>query len=138
MNIRRGIVRTFNPATYIAKVEIPGWRPNVLTIPAAKHLAANLLTAGSKVVVLFFDETNPNDAVVLGSYDGAPSAWIAAGLLIDDYLTPTEHTAIGDTSPHHAEDHAARHGHGGADELIHIADTEPATTFAGSIWVDTG
>lgn len=102
MNIRRGIVRSFNSTTYVATVEIIGSRPNYLSIPAAKYLAANLLTAGSKVAVLFFDETNPNNALVLGPYDGAPSAWITDGLLIDDYLTPTEHTAIGDAAPHHA------------------------------------
>ncbi|MGQ9625836.1 MAG: hypothetical protein ACUVV0_02910 [Anaerolineae bacterium] len=76
MDIRRGIVRSFNPSTYIATVEIIGSRPAYLEIPAAKYLAERLLAEGEKVAVLFFDETNPNDAIVFAPYGGTPSGWI--------------------------------------------------------------
>ena len=43
------------------------------------------------------------------------------GLGDDDhpqYLTPAEHTAVGDTAPHHAQLHAAAHAENAADELL--------------------
>ena len=69
MDIRRGIIRSYNAGTQTCEVEIVGSRPAYLTIPAASDLTATELTTGAKCAVLFFDETNPNDAVVLCTYD---------------------------------------------------------------------
>jgi hypothetical protein len=35
------------------------------------------------------------------------------------------------------DNHASTHGHNGADELIHVAPTEPSIVFAGKLWLQT-
>jgi len=42
----------------------------------------------------------------------------AAGDPHPSYLTPAEHTAVGDSSPHHVQLHAASHAEGAADTLV--------------------
>jgi hypothetical protein len=65
MEIRRGILRAFDAGSYKATVEIAGSTAVWLTgIPVARNIASGELTAGRKVAVLFFDASNPNDAVL--------------------------------------------------------------------------
>ena len=72
MDIRRGIIRGFESATYLADVQIVGSMATVLTgVPVAKQIEAYLVTSGTKCGVLFFDETNPADACVVFIYGEA-------------------------------------------------------------------
>lgn len=65
MEIHRGILRAFDAGTYKATVEIAGSVAVWLTgIAVARNIAAAELTAGRKVSVIFFDASNPDDAVV--------------------------------------------------------------------------
>jgi len=72
MDVRRGIIRGFESATYLADVQIVGSMATVLTgVPVAKQIVADLVTSGTKCGVLFFDETNPADACVVFIYGEA-------------------------------------------------------------------
>lgn len=82
MELRRGIIKAFDPATYTATVQVVGSLGNWLGgVPVAKHLAAGLLSPGSRCGVIFFDPTNPQDACLAFVYEGAPGAWISDAML---------------------------------------------------------
>ena len=88
MDIRRGIIRAFDSGTYLADVQIVGSMATVLTgVPVAKQIGAELVTAGAKCGVLFFDPTNPADGCVAFIYEGTPGAWVDSGLLLDEAVT---------------------------------------------------
>ncbi|MBI4289768.1 MAG: hypothetical protein HY671_15235 [Chloroflexi bacterium] len=69
MNVKRGIVKGFDAAAYKATVQIGGslsvWLGDV---PVARNIPAAEMVTGRRCAVLFFDETNPQDAVVVGVY----------------------------------------------------------------------
>jgi hypothetical protein len=65
MNIRRGILQSFDAGTYLATVAMTGslsvWLEG---LPVSRAIASTELVAGRHVAVVFFDTSNPNDAVV--------------------------------------------------------------------------
>ena len=69
MTIRQGTVKAFDSTPYTATVQIRGslaiWLSDV---PVARNIAASEMTAGRRCAVLFFDEPNPQDAVVISVY----------------------------------------------------------------------
>ena len=66
MEIRRGVLHAFDSANYKATVEIAGSIAVWLSgIPVARNIASGELVTGRKVAVVFFDPSNPNDAVLL-------------------------------------------------------------------------
>ncbi len=72
--IRRGIIQAFNPATWTATVQVLPSQGNYLTnLQVAKHLLAAEIFPGDQCAVLFFDELNPADALVIAVYS-IPSA----------------------------------------------------------------
>lgn len=72
--IHKAIIKAFDAGAYTATVQIVGSIPSYLTgVPVAHHLRANLLVAGKKCGVIFFDETNPTDAAVVLLFGGAPA-----------------------------------------------------------------
>lgn len=71
--IRFGVVRGFDKDTYLADVELEGYVSTyVSNIPVAYHVREDLLTDGTKCVVLFLDELNPSNAVLLALFSGRP------------------------------------------------------------------
>jgi hypothetical protein len=75
MIIKRGILQSFNPATYTASVLLIEATSYALSgIPVANHLDGTSAIVGALCAVLFFDEHNPQDAVVLATFaDGNSS-----------------------------------------------------------------
>ncbi|HEX3640861.1 MAG TPA: hypothetical protein VHV10_06190, partial [Ktedonobacteraceae bacterium] len=70
--IKRGILISFNPATYTANVLILEATSAFLQgIPVACHLDGTSAQINSLCAVLFFDEQNYTDAVVLAVYPNA-------------------------------------------------------------------
>ena len=71
--IKRGILKTFDRATYLASVQIVG-RPSgyIESIMVAPYMAWTELVVGREVAVLFLDSNNPADAVVISVWDGLP------------------------------------------------------------------
>ena len=67
--IRKGTIRSFDSVSYTATVQIEGsqgiW---IHDMPVSRGIAAGEMVVGRKVAVLFFDESNPRDCVVVAVY----------------------------------------------------------------------
>lgn len=69
MTIRKGILKTFNSTDYTATIQLAGSLKVYLEdITVARNLPVAEMIAGRKAVVVFFDEHNPRDAVVVAVY----------------------------------------------------------------------
>ena len=67
--IRKAILKDFNPATYTATVQVAGSMAVWLNaVPVARNIPAGEMTAGRQCAVIFFDDSNPDDAVVAAVY----------------------------------------------------------------------
>src|SRR5438105_14818975 len=76
--IKRGVLQSFDPTTYTASVLILEATSSFLTgVPVATHMDGTSAQVGAYCAVLFFDEQNVTDAVVLACYpngsQGVPS-----------------------------------------------------------------
>ena len=66
MKVRRGVLKAFNVSTYLASVQIAGSLTVLLNdLPVARNIASVDMVGGRKVAVLYFEESNPDDAVVI-------------------------------------------------------------------------
>ena len=69
MIVKKAVLRSFDSGNYTATIEISGSGKTYLEgVPVAHNLPAGEITAGRKLAVLFFDEHNVNDAVVVAVY----------------------------------------------------------------------
>ena len=69
MIVKKAILRSFNSENYTATIEISGSGKTYLEdVPVARNLLALEMSAGSKLVVIFFDVHNVKDAVVVAVY----------------------------------------------------------------------
>lgn len=74
MALRRGVIRAFDKDTYLADVEMTGYQSSMVKdLPVAFHLREDLVADGTLCVVLFFDELDPTDGVVLALVGGRPA-----------------------------------------------------------------
>jgi hypothetical protein len=74
MQIKRGIIQAFSPATYTASVLLFEATTSFLTgVPVANTLDGMSGLAGAFCAVLFFDEHNPQDAVVFATFPNGSS-----------------------------------------------------------------
>lgn len=65
--IRKGSIISFDRTTWKAVVRVEG-SISALNLYCAQWLQPTQLTAGNKCAVLMFDESNPTDALVIGTY----------------------------------------------------------------------
>jgi len=99
MHIARGIIRSFDPATWRANVELLGAHTALLAgVPVAANLGPDLLAGGSKVWVCLSDEGNPADGAVLVPYGAAPSPWVTSRLWRPTLASAERATALSCTS----------------------------------------
>lgn len=69
MPIRKGILKSFNSSNYTATVQIAGSLKVYLEdIAVARNIPAAEMIAGRKVVMVFFDQHNAREAVVVAVY----------------------------------------------------------------------
>ncbi len=69
MSFRKGILKSFNSGDYTATVQIAGSNKVYLEgIAVARNLPAAEMALGRKVAVIFFDEHNAKEAVVVAVY----------------------------------------------------------------------
>jgi hypothetical protein len=69
MNLRKGVLKSFNSGDYTATVQLAGSHKAYLEgIAVARNLPAAEMALGRKVAVIFFDEHNPKEAVVIAVY----------------------------------------------------------------------
>ena len=84
MRLLRGIIRAYEAATHRATVQLPGSTGAFHTgVPVASHVPAEHLTPGTACAVAAFDETNPENTVLLGVIDpgGGDRLFLGAGAL---------------------------------------------------------
>ena len=69
MKFKKAELRSFNSGNYTATVRITGsYRVYLEDIAVARNLPAAEMIAGRKIAVLFFDEYNPKEAVIVAVY----------------------------------------------------------------------
>ncbi len=69
MDIKRGIIKGFDSGTYKATVQIAGSLSVWLNeVAVARNVASAEMVVGRRCAIIFFDETNPGDTVVVGVY----------------------------------------------------------------------
>ena len=69
MRLKKAILRSFNSGNYTATVQLAGsFKVYLEDIAVARNLPSGEMTAGRKVAVIFFDEYNPKEAVVVAVY----------------------------------------------------------------------
>lgn len=66
MTVRSGVVKAFDAVSYRATVQVAGSDASWLHgVPVARNVASGEMVAGRRCVVLFLDDANPEDAVVI-------------------------------------------------------------------------
>ena len=69
MSLRKAILKSFNSGDYTATVQLAGSQKVYLEgIAVARNLPAVEMALGRKVAVVFFDEHNAKEAVVIAVY----------------------------------------------------------------------
>ncbi len=69
MRVRKGILKGFNSSNYTATVQLAGSLKVYLDdVRVARNISSGEMIVGRKAVVVFFDEHNPKEAVVVGVY----------------------------------------------------------------------
>ena len=67
--MRKGVLQSFNSGNYTATVQLAGsYKVYLEGVTVARNLPTGEMTAGRKVAVIFFDEHNPREAVVVAVY----------------------------------------------------------------------
>ncbi len=74
MQIKRGLLQSFDPSTYTASVLLFEATSFALAgVPVANHIDGTSAPAGALCAVLFFDEHNPQDAVIIATFATTPT-----------------------------------------------------------------
>jgi hypothetical protein len=69
MSLRKGVLRNFNSGNYTATVQLASsYKVYLEDIAVARNLPSAEMITGRKVAVIFFDEHNPKEAVVVAVY----------------------------------------------------------------------
>ncbi len=69
MEIKAGVLKSFNATTYKATVQVRGslavWLEDV---PVARNIPSAEMVVGRNCALLFFEEANPQDGVLIAVY----------------------------------------------------------------------
>ena len=69
MRVKKGLLKSFDSGDYTATVQLAGsYKVYLEDVTVARNLPSAEMTAGRKVAVIFFDEHNPKEAVVIAVY----------------------------------------------------------------------
>ncbi len=69
MSLRKGVLKSFNSGDYTATIQLAGSQKVYLEgIAVARNIPAVEMALGRKVSVVFFDEHNAKEAVVVAVY----------------------------------------------------------------------
>ena len=69
MTLRKAILKSFNSGDYTATIQVVGsYKAYLEGVTVARNLPAAEMALGRKVAVIFFDEHNPKEAVVVAVY----------------------------------------------------------------------
>ncbi len=69
MRLKKAVLRSFNSGNYTATVRMASsYKVYLEDIAVARNLPSGEMITGRKVAVIFFDEHNPKEAVVVAVY----------------------------------------------------------------------
>lgn len=69
MSVRKGVLKSFSSGDYTATVQLAGsYKVYLEDVAVARNLPAGEMTAGRKLAVIFFDEHNAREAVVVAVF----------------------------------------------------------------------
>lgn len=69
MRMRKAILKSFNSGDYTATIQLSGsYKAYLEGIAVARDIPAAQMALGRKLAVVFFDEHNPKEAVVIAVY----------------------------------------------------------------------
>jgi len=69
MILKKGVLKNFNSGAYTATVQLASsYKAYLEDVAVARNLPAAEMVSGRKVGVVFFDEYNPKEAVVVAVY----------------------------------------------------------------------
>jgi len=69
VRLKKAVLRSFNSGNYTATVQLASsFKVYLEDIAVARNLPSAEMVTGRKVAVVFFDEHNPKEAVVLAVY----------------------------------------------------------------------
>ena len=69
MSLRKAVLKSFNSGDYTATIQLAGsYKTYLEGIAVARNLPAVEMALGRKVAVIFFDDHNPKEAVVIAVY----------------------------------------------------------------------
>ena len=69
MSLRKAVLKSFNPGDYTATIQVSGsYKAYLEGVAVARNLPAAEMAVGRKVAVIFFDEHNAKEAVVVAVY----------------------------------------------------------------------
>ena len=70
MIIEKGLLKSFNSTNYTATVMLSGsYKTPIERVTVARNIPSAAMIGGKRVAVLFNDEYNPKDAVIIAVYD---------------------------------------------------------------------
>jgi len=69
MRVRKAILKSFNSGDYTATIQLAGsYKTYLEGVAVARDIPAAQMALGRKLAVVFFDEHNPKEAVVIAVY----------------------------------------------------------------------
>ena len=69
MRLRKAVLKSFNSTDYTATIQVSGsYKVYLEDITVARNLQVAEMAAGRKVAVIFFDENNAKETVVVAVY----------------------------------------------------------------------
>jgi len=69
MNLRKAVLKSFNSGDYTATIQLSGsYKAYLESVTVARNLPAVEMALGRKVAVIFFDEHNAKEAVIIAVY----------------------------------------------------------------------
>ena len=69
MSTRKGVLKSFNSGNYTATIQLAGsYKVYLEDVTVARNLPSAEMVAGRKVAIVFFDEHNAKEAVVVAVY----------------------------------------------------------------------
>ena len=69
MKLKKAILKSFNSTDYEATIQLTGsYKAYLEGVTVARNLPSSEMSLGRKVAVVFFDEHNPKEAVLIAVY----------------------------------------------------------------------
>ncbi len=69
MRLKKAVLKSFNSTNYTATIQLAGsYKVYLEDIAVARNLPTSEMTCGRKAAVIFFDEYNPKEAIIIAVY----------------------------------------------------------------------